>query len=217
MESPGKGRELSKEEVQDAQIGLLEWEIERLGKDPLTGVMARATFLKELEHALKAMQSPKHDKRKGSETLRELSVLFIDLDNFKHVNEDNGHIEGDRVLVEAAKCITKSVREGRDVVGRFGGDEFCVFLPRTNKEQALIVGTNVLNEMRGNESLKLHDITASIGAYYVSSENSAGLTATDIVKRADDAEIRAKKEGKNTIVIDGVDKNLYEPLRTTLQ
>lgn len=199
-----KPRKLTTEEVQDAQIGLLEWEIELLGKDPLTGVLTRGAFSLALDRAMKTMQSLNQDRR-GGEPLSELTVLFLDLDNFKHVNDDNGHSEGDMVLVEAARSISMSVREGQDVIGRFGGDEFYVFLPRTNKSQALVAANNILREIRSNERLSKHNVTVSIGAYYVKAENSKGLVYEDIIKRADEAEIRAKREGKNTIVIDGVD------------
>jgi diguanylate cyclase (GGDEF)-like protein len=232
MESPEKRRELSKEELQDAEIGLHKWdreitehehnlekglykwhielldkEIESLGKDPLTGVMTRAAFMKLVENALNAMQIKDNEQRKDYVPLSDISVLFIDLDNFKHVNDDHGHLEGDKALVEAAKCISGSVREGRDAVGRFGGDEFCVFLPRTDKDSVLKLATKILNNMQKNEFLSRDDInvTASIGAYHLTSRDALGLSYSDVIKRADAAVYRAKQEGKNTVVIEGVD------------
>lgn len=200
-EQPNKIRQLSNEEVQDAQIGLLEWEIEEFGVDHLTGLKTRKAFTETLERAVKAMQRG-DEQRKGTEPLSDLSIIFIDLDNFKEVNDTYGHDEGDKALVEAAKVISNSLREGQDVVGRFGGDEFYAFLPRTKRDDVKAVGEKILQNIRASELLNAHNVTASIGVFCATPGNSAYMSVEDLIKRADVAQFRAKKEGKNTIVID---------------
>lgn len=202
--SPNKKRELSQEEIQDAQIGLLEWEIEELGADHLTGLKTRKAFTETLDNAIKAMQREK-ELRAHSEPLRELSVLFIDLDNFKHVNDEYDHTEGDKALIEAARSISSSIRHGQDTAGRFGGDEFYVLLPRTKRDGAREVAEKIINTIRTNELLSKYKVTASVGAYCATSGNSSDLTADYVIKRADQAQFRAKQEGKNTLVIDGAE------------
>jgi diguanylate cyclase (GGDEF)-like protein len=131
--------------------------------------------------------------------LTPLSVFFIDLDFFKHVNDTYGHLVGDNVLLSVARKMSRAVRE-YDHVGRCGGEEFLVVLPNCATETArevaervrqhigtepMLVGTNVLN------------VTASIGM----SQWRPGQELHELLRRADTALYRAKANGRNRVEV----------------
>ena len=142
------------------------------------------------------------------------AVLFLDLDNFKPVNDTYGHMVGDLLLVEAAKRLINCVRE-IDTVSRFGGDEFVVLLNNTNMNNAIskpqveiiaekirsslsevyVITTN--NEGKADTTVK-HRCTVSIGVAFFNGHDNYN----DIIKRADAAMYKSKHEGRNQIRYD---------------
>lgn len=182
---------------QKEQLGKQE---EQLEKDVLTGLKNRVFFENELERALKAIRVKKGHHRASGEPLRELSVLFIDLDNFKQVNDIHGHPKGDIVLKKVAEILTGSVREG-DVVARFGGDEFYVFLPRANGFDAAVIAEKIRANLEGDPMLKEPPgVTASIGVRSVNASNIAD--SKTLIKQADEALYEAKgdkEKGRNRV------------------
>lgn len=128
-----------------------------------------------------------------------LSLLFLDLDGFKSVNDTHGHLAGSRALVEAAAVIRASARE-TDVVARFGGDEFSLVLPDTGNEGALAVGERVRQRIAahpflGSEGLDIR-LTVSIG---VATLPDCAASADELMRAADVAMYRVKERGKNGI------------------
>ncbi len=128
------------------------------------------------------------------------SVLFIDLDHFKMINDFFGHETGDMVLRRAAGCLALHVRHS-DVIGRIGGEEFTVFLPETNLEGAFNLGEKLREEV---EQLKLDTpdgkplrITASIG---VACDRPSDDSIADIQRRADRMMYHAKHLGRNRVM-----------------
>lgn len=127
------------------------------------------------------------------------SVLFIDLDHFKSVNDTYGHAAGDLVLKTAANCISQNIRTS-DALGRVGGEEFSLFLPNTELNAAVSVAEQIrkavesLNIVLSSEE-SLH-ITASIG---VARNHHSDQSMQDIQKQADLAMYKAKKGGRNRV------------------
>lgn len=172
--------------------------------DSLTQLRNREAFESDLDRAVRAMHRVE-EHRSGVGPLNELAVMFIDLDHFKNANDKGGHATGDQALVEVADCITSSIREGQDVAGRYAGDEFCVFFPRTKREGVHAVAEKIIKKIRDNTLLKKYEVTASVGLFCANRENSEDLDAGALIKKADGAMYRAKEEGRNTIVIDGAE------------
>jgi diguanylate cyclase (GGDEF)-like protein/PAS domain S-box-containing protein len=154
--------------------------------DELTGLPNRSMFLQRLEHAL--VQAQRH--------ARPLAVLFIDLDYFKNINDNLGHEAGDRVLKEVAERLRGCLRDS-DTVGRLGGDEFVVLmeeLPRL--ADAAAVAQKILAVVARPFVLAAQEfhIGASIG---VSVCPDDGKDMQMLLKHADDAMYRAKKQSRN--------------------
>ncbi|HEX3581257.1 MAG TPA: GGDEF domain-containing protein, partial [Thermoanaerobaculia bacterium] len=127
------------------------------------------------------------------------SIIFLDLDDLKTVNNFFGHLTGSRTLQEVAKRILNAVR-GIDKVVRFGGDEFCIILPQTDSEQAAAVANRVRRSI-GDSSFKLEpeieiSVTASFG---IASYPTHAMTKEDLIRQADQAMYRVKSTTKNAI------------------
>ena len=125
------------------------------------------------------------------------SVVMIDADHFKDVNDNYGHLRGDRVLVEIAQIIKNTCRE-MDIPCRYGGDEFAVIMPNTDSKAVIAASNRLLDKIRhhiftGNEQPDLR-ITASIGAATYSDEIN---NADELIAKADQALYAAKKKGRN--------------------
>ncbi len=129
------------------------------------------------------------------------SIIFLDLDDLKMVNNFYGHLTGSRTLQEVAKRILSAVR-AIDKVVRFGGDEFCIILPETDQEQAIAVANRVRKSLTAT-SLRLDaDIEISITASFgIASYPTHGLTKDDLIRQADQAMYRVKSTTKNAVGI----------------
>lgn len=135
-------------------------------------------------------------KREISFALRHklpLSVVMIDIDFFKRINDTYGHETGDKVLKIFAKTLEKSIRH-EDIVGRFGGEEFVIALPNTNIEQALNAAERIRQKI---EKMKVKAINGNITASLGITELLLTDDEESILKRADDALYEAKRGGRN--------------------
>jgi diguanylate cyclase (GGDEF)-like protein len=199
-------------------VGLLMWrkraedEINLLAYyDPLTHLPNRRLLLDRLQLAIAA----------SSRTKREGALLFIDLDNFKTLNDTFGHAKGDLFLQQVTQRLTACVREG-DTVARLGGDEFVVMLedlsenPEDAAAQIKIVGEKILTNLNQPYALasQEHHGTASIGAtLFGESRNSID----DLLKQADFAMYQAKADGRNTLRFFDPDLQAAVKARTVLE
>ncbi len=130
-----------------------------------------------------------------------VSLIFLDLDGFKNVNDQYGHLWGSRTLVEVGKVIAATVRE-IDVVSRFGGDEFTVILPQTGPEGAAIIAERIRQRIAETSFLSSYGLQVSISASLgIASFPDHGQTKDDLLARADQAMYLVKGKGKNGVAL----------------
>ena len=147
----------------------------------------------------------RREAKRASRSGRPLSLLFLDLDGFKGINDTHGHLFGSRALVEAAGVIRASARE-TDIVARFGGDEFALVLPDTGSEGATAVGERVRERVAAQQFLQGDGLnirlTASVG---VATLPDVAASVDALIQAADQAMYRVKAQGKNGIFVAGSD------------
>ena len=163
----------------------LQFQAER---DPLTLAWNRRYFEKMVPECVKNVLKKSQN----------FSLLMIDADNFKNVNDTYGHKTGDKVLTELVACCQNDLRED-DIVCRFGGEEFVIYLENTNIHSAQIVAERLRQsisnlEIESEKGEKFH-FTVSIGV--VSSEKTASLDV--LLRQVDDAMYLAKNNGRNRV------------------
>ncbi len=159
--------------------------------DELTGLVNRRRFLEALETEL--------ERARMFET--PFSVVLLDLDDFKRINDDYGHHGGDLALHAFGHLLAEHVRDF-DVAARLGGEEFAILLPQTRAEAAAVVAGRIRSALTtawisvsDSERVRL---TASFGV----AESSFGQGTAELLRRADDAMYAAKRAGKDRAVVD---------------
>jgi diguanylate cyclase (GGDEF)-like protein len=131
------------------------------------------------------------------------SIIFLDLDDLKTVNNAHGHLAGSRTLQEVAKRILGAVR-GIDKVVRFGGDEFCIILPQTDQEQAVAVAQRVQKSLAAAPFHLAENIDISISASFgIATYPTHGTGKDDLIRQADAAMYRVKSSTKNAVGVAG--------------
>ncbi len=159
--------------------------IDQSRRDALTGLPNRAAVEEAIQHCIKMAHS----------TRCQFTVLFLDIDRFKDVNDSYGHIIGDQLLVEITKLI-QSVLRGGDMLARLGGDEFLIVLPTSDTEMTLQITQRLLQVFQKNLTVGEYSlrVTPSIGiALYPEHGEDVGT----LLQHADTAMYEAKREGRN--------------------
>ncbi len=153
--------------------------------DSLTGLLNHAEILKQAEYELNRSIRYTH----------EFSVLMLDIDHFKSVNDEHGHRVGDRILLDISNIIKDSCRH-IDKLGRYGGEEFLIICPETDKSSAFELAERIRIRVEEMQAGIVQNVTCSIGvASYINEEHR-----DDLINAADKALYRAKKEGRNRVV-----------------
>lgn len=158
-------------------------------EDGLTGMFNRHYLdrkLREEIHRIRRMQS-------GS-----LTCAFIDIDNFKPINDSHGHQVGDMVLKQVAQSIARCIRRDHDICARYGGDEFIILLPSTSREEYKLAEQMGLRLLEHISGIRIPDhpdlsITASIG---MATQSSETLDEEMLLSMADNALYQSKRAGK---------------------
>jgi diguanylate cyclase (GGDEF)-like protein len=130
-----------------------------------------------------------------------VSLIFLDLDGFKNVNDRHGHLTGSRTLVEVGAVLRSTVRE-IDVVARFGGDEFCVVLPQTGPRGAMVIAERIRERIARTTFMRGHGLEVRVTASFgIASFPEHGVSGDDLIARADQAMYAAKAAGKDAVRI----------------
>ncbi len=157
--------------------------------DQLTEVYNRRFFMEKLQIAFDDY----------FESRMNFYVMMIDLDDFKRINDSNGHLYGDEILKLVANGIQSCLRE-HDIVSRYGGEEFSVIIAHSNEENGIIIAERIRNTIEKLKYRNEYCVTVSIGIV----KNSDSDSLLGILKRADDFLYLAKDKGKNRVEGEGV-------------
>jgi len=176
----------------------IEYLEKQAGIDQLTGASNRTVFERELEQALKIIRGEVEEHRASGKSLSVVSIISIDIDHFKEVNDTLGHPAGDEVLRGIVALLMKSVRE-TDTVARVGGEELMVLMPGADEAVAVREAEKLRAKVEG---LSFHSylelkVTASFGV--ISSKNSTN--AKILYELVDKALYAAKRGGRNRVEI----------------
>jgi diguanylate cyclase (GGDEF)-like protein len=156
--------------------------------DPLSGAFNRRYFHARLDEELQRARRHRLS----------LTLLMIDIDDFKSINDSFGHLAGDTVIRDIAEILRRSVRIF-DVCARFGGEEFAIIMPGSVSESAAKVAGRIRERVEAyrpfDRALEALRVTASVGL----AESSIGMTGHELIERADHALYRAKRDGKNRV------------------
>ncbi len=132
-----------------------------------------------------------------------LSGIMFDLDNFKKINDQYGHLEGDKVLKKVSLLVRAIIREN-DLLFRWGGEEFIVLLPNTSHDSAIQLSYRIQDYIRNDKFASIGRLTCSFGVTSLKEDD----TANSFTNRLDQLQYQAKKNGKDRVVSDLPDKNL---------
>ena len=163
--------------------------LELSNTDHLTGLFNRRYLMDALEKEIQ-----RSTRKRGN-----LSMIILDIDNFKQVNDTYGHLQGDVVLKSVAAQLQKELRN-YDIAARYGGEEFIAVLPDANLKEALFVADRVRMSIQSTKfdgSLSELALTVSLGVALFSTGDANSVDS--FIKRADDALYRAKANGKNRV------------------
>jgi diguanylate cyclase (GGDEF)-like protein len=161
------------------------FEAEAADTDTLTGVHSLRSFYAEIANEI--LRSRRYEHR--------FSLAYIDVDDFKKINDTLGHHEGDRLLIELANCLTTSLR-ATDTVARIGGDEFVCLMPETEETQAKSAILNVESSLKKRMSKKNWNVSFSIGLVTF---DTLPEDVHEALKVADELMYSVKKSKKNAI------------------
>ena len=169
-------------------------------RDPLTSCLNRRAFFECFETAL----------AEARERGQSLACIMADIDHFKSINDRFGHATGDKVITSVAEVL-RSVLRGNDLVGRYGGEEFCVILPGLSRDDAVLAAERVRRKIREGFGARFESevrVTISLG---VASLEDGASTVLELVNQADNALYGAKECGRNRVMRDPIVCTMRQP------
>ncbi|MEM7018640.1 MAG: EAL domain-containing protein [Pseudomonadota bacterium] len=175
--------------------------------DALTNLPNRAMFVKQVDQAIQ------HAQENG----QDFAMLFLDLDNFKYINDSLGHSAGDRILQEVSKRLLTSTRQPQDIVARLGGDEFTILLRNVRDPVNVgVVAEKILKALSVPFRYHAHDlhVTTSIG---ISIYPEDGEDVGSLMRNADSSMYAAKQHGRNTYQFYTAGENQTSTDRLTME
>ncbi|MBX4199041.1 GGDEF domain-containing protein [Candidatus Parcubacteria bacterium] len=165
--------------------------------DSLTGLTTRAFFNQEAQIYFNALKRDFEPKRKEKFGFKNLSFLFLDIDDFKKVNDSYGHDTGDEVLKAVARVVHGAIRD-TDIASRWGGEEILIALPGADIEAGLRKAEEIRGKIEGIRFDAHPTLRVTISGGVAAFEEGVGFT--EMIKRADQALYEAKESGKNKVV-----------------
>jgi len=156
---------------------------------------SRTDHLTQLSNSKSFMEALELEFQRSKRYEHHFSLAYIDVDNFKAINDTMGHHTGDQLLQNIATSIRETTRQ-TDIIGRMGGDEFCILLPETDQKKAMDVLRRVNDKLTTLTVGKNNKITLSIGCV---TYQTVPDSIDEVIKMADDLMYEAKQKGKNKI------------------
>lgn len=164
--------------------------LELSNTDPLTGIHNRRQMMEILEKEM----------ARSNRTGDTLSLVLIDVDNFKKINDVYGHQKGDHVLKSLSEIFRKHLRQ-YDSVARFGGEEFTLILPSTDSPEAFSIADRVRQEVAQMVDADLEGLKVTISLGVASHSAEQAQSSDDLIRKADYALYQAKQEGRNRVIV----------------
>src|SRR3972149_10812799 len=207
-----RNKELEKEKIELIQLSY---------RDSLTGLYNRRFFNENLGKMVAENESPVLDERRAGTDNREVGLIVVDADQFKHINDTYGHAAGDEVLKSVSRALeTLNKREATDIVARTGGDEFVVLLPGMTEEMAVERATNLWSiirefKVRAGEDLIPITISLGVGSLKLTGVKDALYTEEIQLKGNDlppdqiQIKLEEKKKELFSAFLDQVDEAMY--------
>jgi diguanylate cyclase (GGDEF)-like protein len=158
-------------------------------RDPLTGCLNRRAFFECFETAVAEARA----------SGQPLACIMADIDHFKAINDGHGHATGDKVITAVADVL-RAVLRGNDLIGRYGGEEFCVILPDVSRENAVVAADRIRRQIRAGLGAQVGSdlrVTISLGVAFL---EDGAATPLELVNQADCALYAAKESGRNRVL-----------------
>ena len=158
-------------------------------------ILSQTDYLTKVFNRVRFMEMASYEFDRAERYGSTFSIVMIDIDFFKKINDSYGHNLGDEVLVELCNLITKNLRK-TDLFARWGGEEFVCLLPDTDAHGALTLAENIREKVEEKHFYHVGHITISLGVYQMSPRD---VFVGDIIEKADKALYKSKNSGRNKV------------------
>jgi len=163
-------------------------------------ILARMDPLTKVSNRRDVIQKIKEEKNRFLRNKKPFALILGDIDNFKRVNDKYGHEAGDSVLKSVAQLIKSMIRK-KDTIGRWGGEEFILFLPETKSRSARSIAERIRKEIANNEFIVDEKTTINISVTFGISVFDKDMKIDEVIRKSDEALYQGKRKGKNCVVV----------------